>query len=90
MNSLAEHWQLANDTCDYIFSSPSFYEKDSRQFLSSINWFVKTRTMALAKRGAFITPKSVGSNPSPAIFFKINFLTLLSLAGTPTIAKSLH
>jgi hypothetical protein len=37
-----------------------------------INWFVKTRTMALvAKRGAFITPKSVGSNPSPATFFLV-------------------
>jgi putative transposase len=33
MNTLAEHWQLANDTCDYIFSSTSFYEKDDRQFL---------------------------------------------------------
>jgi hypothetical protein len=51
MNTLAEHWQLANDTYDYIFSSASFYEKDARQFLNFetgfINWFVKTRTMAL-------------------------------------------
>lgn len=33
MNPLAEHWQLATDPCDYIYSSASFYEKDDRQFL---------------------------------------------------------
>ena len=33
LNPLAEHWQLATDPCDYIYSSTSFYEKDDRQFL---------------------------------------------------------
>jgi putative transposase len=32
MNPLAEHWQLATDSCDYFYSSARFYEQGIKQF----------------------------------------------------------
>ena len=31
-NPLAEHWQLANDTCEYRYSTSKFYEMGENSF----------------------------------------------------------
>jgi len=31
-NPLAEHWSLAKDPCDYIYSSAKFYEQGIKSF----------------------------------------------------------
>ena len=32
-NPVAEHWQLAKDTCEYKYSSAAFYELQTNSFL---------------------------------------------------------